>query len=519
MNKQFISRTSRHFLLIIAFISGFSIMAMEIAAARLLAPYFGTSMFVWANIIGIVLISLSAGYYIGGRLADRLPRLEILLRLILVAGMLFLIIPWVIKPLTSFIDLSVLITQPGSIVIIVSSFISAVILFAPPLLILGMVSPFIIKLYSLSLEGRIGESVGVVFAVSTVGSIMGTFLPTFFLIPFLGTKATINIFAIILIIIGSLGIRKIKLHVIVFITILPLIIYSSAAAIKSSPDLIFEDESAYHYIRVTEDQDGVKYLTFNEGGGIQSVYHSNSIMTGMYYDYFSALPFLFDSDDTKKTLIIGLAGGTIANQLRYFFPEKLEIEGVEIDRKVIDVAQRFFGLNDYDVKIYNQDGRIFLRNTFSKYNLIIIDAYQQELYIPWTLTTQEFWELVNARLTKDGIVAINVNSVSRESDLLKIISNTMASVFNNTYITELETESFNYLIASSQNQLDFELLYNIINDSELKELAIIIFNQTEKVKYNEELMILTDNHAPIEFMTDAMVINYIKDFTMQFNSH
>lgn len=485
-------------------------MAMEISASRLLAPYFGTSLFVWTNIIGIVLIALSCGYYFGGKLADRVPQLNILLRLILAAGILFLIIPWIIKPLTSFIDISTLTNQPASVAIFISSLVVTAICFSLPLFLLGMVSPYVIKLYSISHESHIGELAGKVFAVSTVGSILGTFLPTLYFIPVLGTRATINIFAIILILVGSLSFKNNKSRLAALV-LLPLAIISfTKTTIKDSPDLIFEDESAYQYISVIQDREGIKYLLFNEGGGIQSIYDSNRILTDSYYDYFNILPYLIESDKTKRALIIGLAGGTVANQLHYFFGEDIEIEGVEIDKKVIDVAQKYFSLDESIVKIYNQDGRIFLRNTSEKYDIIIVDAYRDELYIPWTLTTLEFWSLIKDRLAKEGIVAININSVFRESDLLNSVSNTMASVFNNTYITKTQAGVWNYMITASQNQLDFKSIANLISDKELQDLAAVFINRAEIVKYDDQHMVLTDNRAPIEFMTEMMGLDYLK---------
>lgn len=503
-------KSSPLFLLIIAFVSGFSIMGMEISASRLLAPYFGTSLFVWTNIIGIVLIALSFGYYFGGKLADRIPQLNILLRLILVAGILFLIIPWIIKPLTSFVDISTLTQQPASVAIFISSLIVTAICFSLPLLLLGMVSPFIIKLYSASQESHIGELAGRVFAISTIGSILGTFLPTLYFIPVLGTRATINIFAIILILLGLFSFKNNKSRLVALI-LLPLVIVSfNKTTIKDSSDLILEDESAYQYISVTQDQEGIKYLLFNEGGGVQSIYNSNRILTDGYYDYFNILPYLIDSNKTKRVLIIGLAGGTIANQLHYFFGEDIEIEGVEIDKKVIDIAQKHFNLDESVVKIYNQDGRMFLRNTSKEYDIIIVDAYQNELYIPWTLTTQEFWGLINDKLTEEGIVAINVNSTSRKSDLLNSISNTMASVFDNTYMMRMQMESWNYMITASQNKLDFQSLANLISDKELQDLAAVFIDRAEIVRYDDKHMVLTDNRAPIEFMTEAMGLDYLK---------
>lgn len=497
------------FLLLIAFISGLSIMAMEISASRLLAPYFGTSLFVWTNIIGIVLIALSLGYYIGGKLADKYPKLNILLKLILLAGILFLIIPWLIKPIILSVDTSTLATQSASIGIFIYSLIVTIVLFSLPIFLLGMVSPFVIKLYSLQANDHIGELSGNVFAVSTVGSILGTFLPTLYFIPVIGTRATIYIFAILLIFVGSFGIKNNKLRFgILGLLLIVAISSGNTTIVKYDSNLIFEDESAYQYIGVLEDYAGIRYLVLDDGVGIQSVYDSNRILTGMYYDYFNILPYFIDSSETKKTLIIGLAGGTIATQLNYFFEDEVELDGVEIDKKVISVAKKYFALNESTIKIHNQDGRMFLRQSDKKYDLIIVDAYQKELYIPWTLTTQEFWYLIKSRLNENGIIAINVNSTNRESNLLNTIANTITSVFDNTYITQIDRNSWNYIITASNSSLNFEALTNLISDIELQKLAVNFSNNTKSVKYNNKYIILTDNRAPIEFMTNIMGLEY-----------
>jgi len=501
-----------NFLLLVSFISGFSIMAMEISASRLLAPYFGTSLFVWTNIIGVVLIALSAGYFLGGKLADKFPELDFLLKLIFGAGILFLTIPWIVKPLSSSINLALFNPNSNDVAIFVGSLLVAALLLSLPIFLLGMVSPFIIKLYSLRNENKIGELSGKIFAVSTIGSILGTFLPTLYLIPVLGTKNTINIFALVLIILGSLGFIHKKKIILGALILLPLNFYFSyATKIKDDPDLIFQTESAYQYISVFQDRANTKYLIFNEGSAWQSVYNQERVLTGMYYDYFNALPYLENSASSKKVLIIGLCGGTIASQLNYFFGDEIEIDGVEIDQKVINVAKKYFNLDSSQATVYNQDGRLFLeRRSDKKYDLIIVDAYQQEIYIPWTLTTREFWNLAKDRLTDNGLVAINVNSTSEKSDLLKFITNTLASVFENTYLTPIKDNGFNYIISASKNPLDFSSLPKMINEPGLKKLSLTYADDTQKIKFDKSKLILTDDRAPIEFLTDSMLFDYLR---------
>jgi spermidine synthase len=502
---------SSWYLLTVAFTSGAAVMAMEISAGRLLAPYFGTTLFVWTNIIGVVLIALSIGYYIGGRLADRRPNLNTLLSLILMAGLIGLIIPWAIKPLVSNVTFDLSVSYSAAVITFVTSLFTTSVLFAIPLTLLGMVSPFVIKLYARQHE-KLGESAGRIFAVSTVGSILGTFLPTLWLIPSFGTKATIYISAGALILISGIGLLQKAAARLLFMLLIaiPITVVSAFDVnIKPGDNVIYEDESIYHYIRVLQGADNAVILSFNEGLGIQSIYNPDQIMTGYYFDYFNLLPRLRLSEEKKSVLIVGLAGGTISNQLINYYGDGLTIDGVELDDKVIDIAYQYFDLAKPNLTVHNQDGAMFLRQTEKEYDLIILDAYQRELYIPWNLTTQEFWKAIQEKLKPDGILALNASVTSRESEVLESIINTIASVFDHTYVTNTSVRSFNFMITASGQPI---LMADLINQSlppELARLAQKAEDSTTAVAYDPDYLTLTDDHAPIEYMTEATVIREI----------
>lgn len=501
---------SQRFLLLIAFVSGMAVMAMEISAARLLAPYFGTSSFVWTNIIGVVLVALSVGYYYGGKLADKHPRVDILLKLILLSGLIFLVIPWVVQPLAGIVTINALSFESASVVIFISSLVVTSLLFAFPLLVLGMTSPFIIKLYSLQRQD-IGNVAGSIFAVSTVGSIIGTFLPTLWFIPTLGTRLTITIFAALLIVVAATGLAVKKTALLSLLLLLLPLSTVNASTIKSTPGLVAEDESIYQYIQVVRDTEDNHYLIYNEGGGVQSVYNKNKVLTHVdYFNYFALLPYLVESSENKKILNIGLAGGSLSRLFDHYFAGDVDIDGVEIDQKVIDLARTYFDLGAQSTEVYNQDGRIFLNYSQDRYDLIVVDAYSQELYIPWTLTTREFWSLVRDHLRPGGVVAINVNATSPDSELLQSVKNTMLSVFDHVYETKIaQEESWNYMISASQKQLPFRDLSDLVTQSDLAELGYIIAQETREITSDHRFNVLTDDRAPIEFMTDKMIFNYI----------
>lgn len=515
-------KTYKIYLLIISFTCGLAIMALEVSSSRLLAPYFGASLFVWTNIIGVVMAALAAGYYFGGKLADKRPDLNNLLALIAIAGIIFLFIPWLIKPAASSISsIGAASITSASVGIFFGSLIITLALFFLPLMLLGMVSPYVIKLYP-SEPAEMGRTAGDIFAISTIGSILGTFLPTLWFIPVFGTKATIALFAVILIALAFFGLAVKKFTLFFLVLSVISLISISSFSIKSSAGVIFEDESAYQYFQITDGQDSNRYLVFNEGLGVQSVYNKEKILTdGMYYDYFNVLPYLtgqrkqpfdpFNEFRAKQALIIGLAGGTVSRQFNYFSPD-IKVDGVELDAKVIAAAKKYLELDNRNLTIYNQDGRIFLQYVNKKYDIVIVDAYSHEMYIPWTMTTAEFWQLIENKLSKDGLVAINVNATSDKSEILSVISNTMASVFNYVYVVGINgNEAGNYMIMAGNKNVDFTQLPNIVINSQLFDITRQVAANVKQVKFNPASMILTDDRAPVEMMTDKMIFQYFKE--------
>lgn len=476
------------FLLLITFVSGMSVMGVEISAARLVAPYFGTSIFVWTNVIGIVLVALSLGYFIGGKLADKYPTLDAVLAPLLIAGVFFLVVPWIVKPVAQFSTVPFSFSS-GTAVIVGGSFVTVLLLFALPLLLLGMVSPYVIKLYQVDKE-NVGEMAGSVFAIGTLGSILGTFLPTLWLIPTIGTRGSLMLFAGLLVLLSSIGLSRkhFRFAAAVPVVLIPVFVLPHEG-ISQHPGTIFEDESSYQFMSIDESADGTRYLRTSDGRGVQSIYHPDSAETGhYYYGRFARLPDVFERRPLHVG-IIGLAGGSISRALYENYGEDVTVDGVEIDRRIIDVAKEYFELEQPTLTIYNEDGRTFLLDRESEYDIVIVDAYSQQLYIPWTMTTVEFWESVKRSLVDDGIVAINVNASSEDAELLTAITNTMASVFENVYVEKMSEDSWNYMVVASREPVP------------LSNGSIVYFDASKTV--------LTDDRAPVEFMTDKMLFDYL----------
>jgi predicted membrane-bound spermidine synthase len=471
-----------------------TIMALEMSASRLLAPYFGTSLFVWTNIIGVTMISLSIGYYYGGKLADQKPTQNLLFMAVVATGLYSILIPF-IAPFV--MEVSTKAIKTGNAGIFYGSLLATVLLFAPPLAVLGGVVPFTIKL-SESDRNKAGFTAGRVFAISTVGSIIGTFLPVLITIPIIGTKRTILVFSANLVLIGLGGLGKKKKSGLAVLLLLLAFFIGSA---KPTDGLIHEKESIHNFIQVIE-RDDVRYLKLNEGYAYHSIYNPNSVRVNGVWDYFNLLPLL--NRKAKNALIIGLAGGTIAREYRYFFPD-IKVDGVEIDNDIINAGREFFDMEGHNLEIYNMDGRRFLSAQEKSYDIIIIDAYKQP-YIPFHLTTIEFFEEVGARLNDNGIVAINVASLNSESKVLLMLENTIVNTYEHVFIFN-PTGTLNYLIIASSNELSFDI--NDAGNSELADITSDARSRTRRVSPDANLMVLTDDRAPVEMYTDMMIFDYI----------
>ncbi len=500
-------KNQNKYLYFVAVISGMVIMAVEMAASRLLAPYFGTSIFVWTNVIGLVMLALSLGYYFGGKLSDKYHSKTQLMQIILLASLLIIIIPLLVRPVADLTTIDIFKANVSSIIILVGSFFSTLLLFVLPILLLGMVSPYIIKLLSITNE-NIGNISGSVFAFSTIGSIIGTFISTIVLIPTIGTKRTIIASALTLMLLSIIGLlKKNKKYLLIFLIFFP-VLFLNIYSIKSNANAVYETESAYQYIQVIEQIDGTRHLLYNEGIGINSVYNPNNNISRYYYDYYNLLPEMLEKKELD-ILIIGFAGGTIANQMKYFCEDKIiNIDGVEIDNEVIDISKKYFDTNDKGFNIYNEEGRMFLKQAEKKYDLIIIDAYNNQLQIPFHLTTEEFFKLIEEKLHEKGMVAINVNAESEKSELLLAIANSIAYNFSNIMITPINF-SFNYMIVGRNEKINFD---NISNRDIRKELINTLKNTKDKsynFKYEKNALKLTDDKAPIEYLTDKMIFEYI----------
>lgn len=489
------------FLYLTEFFSGMSVMAIELGASRLLAPYFSSSQIVWTIIIGAIMIAMALGNIWGGRLADKNPSPDKLYFRILIVAVWTAAIPFLGKYVIAGVSL-LLAMLVGQNFLIWASLTSCLLLFVFPLMLLGSVSPALVKYAVHSLDEN-GKIVGELNALNTIGSIIGTFTPTFITIPLVGTSWTFIIFAIILLAISlayfiSEKTKLIKVSVMVCLVL----VFSVLASVNSfafwrSGEQLYEDESIYNYLQVVEDEEDV-VLSTNVLFGVQSITKKDGGLTGLYYDFALAAPYMagVSEKDRLDVLILGMGSGTYASQCYKYF-ENTYMTGVEIDKKIIDLAYDRFGLPvDERISCVEFDGRAYLRGA-DKYDMIFIDAYR-DVTIPFQMSSLEFFREVKEHLTEDGVMVVNLNMYSStEGSLDQYLCDTIGSVFDSVQVAD---RGSNRVVFASDNE-------NFINrfraaypngSPELFSLLTAVDARLEPYKGGD--YILTDDKAPVELL-------------------
>src|SRR5215216_6732791 len=300
---------------LLVFVVGAATLGAEIAVARLIAPFFGDSTIVWANTIAVVLVALSIGYWFGGRMADRHPQLDGLCMLVLASAGLLAVVPIVAQPLLS---VSVDAFDNVSVGGFAGSLFGVLALVAVPVLMLGAVSPWAIRLKLERVEDS-GETAGRMYAISTVGSLVGTFASALLLIPLLGTQRTFLTFALVLAVVAALGLgRRWALAPLGVAALLALPVGTVKAAEEGR--VVHETETEYQYARVIDHPNGERTLELNEGQAIHSLYRPGTVLTDGYWDGFLVTPFAVRRDPPRRVGILGFAGGTTARAYARYFP-------------------------------------------------------------------------------------------------------------------------------------------------------------------------------------------------------
>jgi len=491
-------------------------MALELLGSRLLAPVFGNSIFVWGSLIGVVLAALSVGYYLGGKLADRQPNLHTLSAVIFAAGILVVALP----ALTPQVFNAIIKLNVGERY---SPLLATTLLLAAPSILLGMVSPYAIRLVARTVE-KMGGASGNLYALSTLGSIVGTFVTVFVLIPEFGVNKIILAIGMTLLVVAFLGLRfRMKVLVLLILVILPFAApymvsrrLTIAAYTLALGDTIYETDTPYHHLQVADSFDPAHQST------IRILILDDNLHSAMdlkdpdrtvfpYTDYFH-LGFLLNPNITR-VLFIGGGGFTGPKSFLRDYPN-VQVDVAEIDPDVIRVAEQYFAVdpNNPRLHIYNDDGRIFLQKTTQKYDLIVLDAYSKS-YVPFHLMTAEFFKEIVAHLGLNGSVISNlISSVSSNGDQLLVAeTNTMHTAFPNVYTFAVGGTSYPNL----QNVIILAtLLPQHLTGSDFDNLAAA--NTMVRIPELREYVgnfltissgsspVLTDNYAPVETLLNPI---------------
>jgi predicted membrane-bound spermidine synthase len=402
------------------------------------------------------------------------------------------------------------------------SFLSVLILFSVPVTLLGCASPFAIRL-ALTRTETSGQVSGKIYAISTLGSILGTFLPVLWLIPVLGTARTFFAFSLLLLLLALAGIgldggrQQLMRHVWMPLTLLVLAYFTLSGPIKASAAVLYETESSYNYIQVAE-RDGQRFLLLNEGlaeHSILSIEDESAPYGYGTWEFFLAAPFFNEPpvklDAVQRLGLVGLAGGTIAKQYTEIYGP-IPIDGWEIDPKIIEMGRTFFNMTEPNIHAIAADGRWGLSQSEHSYSVIAVDAYRAP-YIPWELTTQEFFEQVRSHLEADGVMAVNIGRTPDDRRLIEAMVGTIGSIFPSVYLVDVPNSFNTILYATRRPTQARNLVENLLALQEqgapeqllsVLDRAISNFRETP-----DSEIVFTDDRAPVERLVNSIVLQFV----------
>ncbi len=553
--------TLRGYLFLLVFTAGFATLGVELSASRLLDPWFGNSLIVWASLIGLILLYLALGYWLGGIIADRSPRLITLLRLAGLAALGIGLIPTVSRPVLLVASRGIANLDAG---LLGGSMAAMLILFSVPVTLLGCVSPFAVRLALQDIAGS-GVVAGRLYAVSTAGSILGAFLPVLLLIPNLGTRRTFAVLAgslLLIVLIGLLRVAR-RREVLLALAALALVIFLGwrpTGPLKPVAGLIYETESAHNYIQVL-DLGTERQLRLNEGEGIHSIYRPGGGLADGVWDYFLIAPAFnpapYGPERVRRAYIGGLAAGTIPKLLTEAYGP-ITIDGAELDPAIIQVGRDWFAMTEPNLNAVAADARWWLAKgnvvdgyigtlvdryigrlipvtpgpplsqvtnlplsqattlptyqstTLPRYDLIAVDAYRPP-YIPFHLTTVEFFALARERLAEDGVVAVNVGRTHRDYSLVNAIAATLGQVFPSVYLVDLPDggELGNTLVVATRRPTtlaDFRANLPAFDTPLLAQVGHQAAGLASIAVPPPGTPIFTDDRAPVEQVVHALVL-------------
>jgi predicted membrane-bound spermidine synthase len=467
-----------------ATLTGAVIMGLELVSFRLYAPYLGYSIYVWGSMISVVMAALSAGYALGGWMADRSESDLPLYATVLASGLYQLIVVFgalaLLRRLEGWGEFT------GTV-------IATLLIFAPPMTALAITSPFVIRL--LARAGRVGVTAGRVYALSTVGSIAGVLATTFLLIPRFGTRMTLIVLSTASVVLGAAGLAAFKR--IALVGLLPLTIFALVPAPGLPVYEIWRAESAYNSVRVIR-WGGYLWLALNQLRYSHTTRKERALWAGSYQDDYALGPLLVRG---RRLLVLGMGAGASIIVTRAV-AEDIQVDAVEIDPKVVEAAGLFFGIRPDPqwLRIHVADARPWLAQDSRTYDLVHVDLYHGGPYIPFYLATEEFFRLVRARLAEDGLLMMNVYDRGKKRELLSATVATLQRVF--ATVAVLSRDDGNHILFASPQKRTVDSLRAALagagSDEKVGELARRAASRIAEIRSPEGAPVFTDDHAPIE---------------------
>lgn len=494
------------YLKISVFLAGLCVMATEMAAPRLLAPSFGTTQIVWTNIIGTILAALTLGAFVGGRCADRWPNEHVYARMLVVSGALLAFVPVVSRPTLREATSALVLQRYGTLLL---SLAAVCLFFAPPIFLLGMISPWAIRIGGAGTL-KLGRVAGTLSGLAALGSILGTFATSLLALPLLGTRRTLLLAGALLMVTGIWRSRRPARAIGPFVLSLVLLGWAIRGPIRSDPGQVYEDESRYNYVQVIIDRMGTTRLRLNEGVGDQSVRPREGLLTGGVWDHLSLVPSMVtEPGHDLRVLILGLGAGTVAWQISEIYSDnrRVRIDGVELDPAVVEAGRRFFYLDDVEhLRVHVGDARAVLESLPGPYEVIIVDAYRGN-YIPFQLATKEFFKACRESLAPNGALALNVALPSDASELVQALEATLRSAFH--YVGELKFPAHgipfrNVVLLASLGPIPPSSLSGVA-----VEYPVSHASELDRIRPLSSTGVLSDDRAPVESFTDRSIIRIL----------
>ena len=489
-------------------VCGASVLAIEILGTRVIAPFYGVSLYTWSGLISVTLAALSVGYALGGRWADKGPKLSRFCLVIAAAGLWIILIPWLRTPVLHA-------AEPLGLRAAV--LVAATVLFFFPLALLGMVGPYAIRLMAKSLE-VVGRTAGNLYAVSTMASVAAAVVTGFFLIPNIGLYPLIFSIGVVLIATAMIGLTlssknktaRVSALTLAVISILGLLVAPSQTADPEN-GLVAIEQSPYAEIRVV-DLAGERLMLID--GGIHTVIDT--------VDGISRFPYVDVLDISKvfyevpgNMLLIGLGGGSV---VKNFARDGWSVDAVEIDATVTRVAYEYFGLKENEAEVYEMDGRQYLITNDKKYDLIVMDAFGSSA-IPFHLVTDEAFGLIREHLKTDGILAMNVESVGWRDQIVLSLSATANRQFANVLVlpmAEPPDQLGNVILLASNRSLELKVEPPVPFDRFSAEYNRAHAWDNRFVVDTAGIQALTDELNPVDIWAERVNLAARKDIHAKF---